>query len=98
MCYDCAGGRTVSGMRTWGSVLGGKTGRYPYYISQHVANIGIRSRQQMRSADEGSTILYTVRGLLDRVRIGTCVAEAKTFFFVGADQCVSCKHGWRLNN
>jgi DNA-directed RNA polymerase subunit M/transcription elongation factor TFIIS len=45
---------------------------------------------QMRSADEGSTILYTVRH--SAVHSPSLMNSYIDF------QCVSCKHGWRVNN
>lgn len=52
----------------------------------------VRSNYQMRSADEGSTILYTVR-IYVRHSGGTLITP-----FMSPIQCVSCRHGWRLNN
>lgn len=49
---------------------------------------------QMRSADEGSTILYTVR-LFPLFQHKACYCW---FADVLSDQCVDCKHGWRVNN
>ena len=52
-------------------------------------------RPQLRSADEGSTIFYTVRGTFssshvrDRLTLLACLC---------VPQCVKCKFGWRVNN
>lgn len=43
---------------------------------------------QLRSADEGSTILYTVR-ITSTVTVSRLDRKL---------QCVKCRHGWRVNN
>jgi len=51
--------------------------------------VEIECELQLRSADEGSTVFYTVRV----VYFDGCERMADY-----STQCASCKHGWRVNN
>ena len=58
-CSVDVGDREVPGVRTHGGILEGGTGTLLHRI-QFLTQVDVRA-QQLRSADEGSTIFYTVR-------------------------------------
>lgn len=78
----------MSRVRTYGGLLKRNTGAFLFGVQ---VLRDLTGDFQMRSADEGSTILYTVR-------VFAPPHTNPVPQLTGRPQCVACKHGWRVNN